>query len=190
MVGASPNFSEIHIIRTLMALRDRTGRKKLLKEIGIGEGSMRTILKKLKTRGLIDSTKKGHKLNDAGFEQLNEYLKKFTTPFKIRAEDIVAGKKAGIVVRGASGKITTGLAERDIAVRAGASGALVLKCGSESKLKFPDGVQSVNDYPEFISELINLNIDFNPEDALVVAFSDRYIVSENACIAIALDLIE
>lgn len=190
MAGASPNFSDIHIIRTLIALQTRIGRKKLLKEIGIGEGSMRTILKKLKTKSLIDSTKKGHKLNDVGLEHLNEYLKKFTIPFKIHADDIVAGKKTGIVVRGASGKITTGLLERDTAVRAGASGALILKCCSGAKLKFPDEIRSIDDYPGFTSELVNLNVDFNPGDVLIVAFSDCYIVSENACIAIALNLIE
>jgi len=147
MAGAKPSFSEVHVIRTIIALQARTGRKKLLRKIGIGEGSMRTILKKLKNNGLIDSAKKGHALNDSGNGYLNEYMKKFSAPFKIHADDIVGGRKTGIVVHAASGKITTGLSERDMAVRTGASGAIVLKYDNKAKkLTFPDEVRQVEDF--------------------------------------------
>lgn len=192
MAGASPNFSDIHIIRTLIALKERTGRKNLLQEISIGEGSMRTVLKKLKARGFIESTKKGHKLTDSGEEYLNKYLEKFTIPFKINSGDIITGKKAGIVVRNACDKITNGIAQRDIAVRAGALGALLLKyCDKSGKLKFPDEVQLLEDFPEFKSEIeaIAMNAEFNPGDVLIVAFSENYAVCENAVIAIAFSLI-
>ncbi len=189
MAGASPSFSEVHVVRTVIALKSRVGRKKLLREIGIGEGSMRTILKKLKAGGFIDSGKTGHLLNGSGVEYLNGYMKKFTAPFKIYANDIVGGRKTGVVVRGVSGKITTGVKERDIAVRTGASGAIVLKYdGNLKKLTFPDEVQSTGDFPEFENEIKSLNIDFNSGDVLVVAFSDDYIVSENAVLEIALSL--
>lgn len=190
MAGAHPSFSEVHLIRTIIALQTRTGRKKLLRKIGIGEGSMRTILNKLKKRGFIDSTKKGHKLTVSGLECLDKYLKKFTAPFKIYAEDIVEGRKAGIIARNVSGKITTGVRERDTAVRMGALGALVLKYDAAlNKLKFPDDVPSVDDFPGFKSEIENLDIDFNPGDVLVVAFSDDCSVSENAALEIALALV-
>jgi len=187
MAGASPSFSEVHIIRTLIRLQNRIGRKKLLREIGIGEGSIRTILKKLKTEGLIDSTKKGHKLNDSGFEYLNKYLKKFKIPFKIISDDIIEGKKIGIVVYKSSDKITTGVRERDIAVRTGASGALVLKYDDKlNKLKFPSNIQSIEDFLEFKNEIESMNFKFNAGDVLIVAFSNNYNVSENAAFAIAL----
>jgi len=191
MAGAKPSFSEVHVIRTIIALQARTGRKKLLRKIGIGEGSMRTILKKLKNNGLIDSAKKGHALNDSGNGYLNEYMKKFSAPFKIHADDIVGGRKTGIVVHAASGKITTGLSERDMAVRTGASGAIVLKYDNKAKkLTFPDEVRQVEDFPGFKNEIESLNIYFNSGDVLVVAFSDDYIVSENAALEIALRLVD
>jgi len=192
MAGASPNFSDIHIIRTLIALKKQIGRKKLLQEIGIGEGSMRTILKKLKNKGFITSTKKGHALTNSGEEYLNKYLEKFTIPFKIHSSDIVPYKKTGIIIRNAHDNITNGIAERDIAVRTGALGALVLEYKDESgRLKFPGDSQLLESFPEFKSEIetIAMNAKFMPKDVFVVSFGEDYTICENAVISIAISLI-
>lgn len=188
----SPNFSEIHIIRTLLYLREKTGRKELAKRMNIGQGSVRTIFKILKKENLIDSDKKGHILNENGIKKLNEYLKKWTFPFKIYSNDIGKGKKIGIIIHNIADKISyCGMKERDIAVRNGSDGALVLIYDEREKvffkrLKFPNDIYSIEDFPEFIEKIKNIN--FKDKDVLVVTFSDDYNISENAAIAVALRL--
>ena len=54
-IGPLPRFAEVHVRMALelIAKHERIGRKQLAGELGVGEGSMRTILNQLKKRGLI-----------------------------------------------------------------------------------------------------------------------------------------
>ena len=59
MVGNIPNFTKIDLLRCFVRLNKNIGRKELSKELGLGEGTVRTILNILKSKKLLDSTKKG-----------------------------------------------------------------------------------------------------------------------------------
>ncbi|MFC2162795.1 DUF4443 domain-containing protein [Candidatus Altiarchaeota archaeon] len=136
MAGADPSFTEVHLVRTLFLLgRKRQGRKKLVKLLGVGEGSVRTIIKRLSGDGLISSSMRGHELTGAGQERLKGLLNRFSGPVGVET-DVVDGSKALLVVYGAAGRLGSGVNERDTAVKAGATGALVMYY-SGGELVFP-----------------------------------------------------
>lgn len=140
--GPLPRFAEVHVRMALevIAKHGRIGRKQLAIELGVGEGSVRTILNRLKKRGLITSSRGGHSLTAKGRRSLGRPLE-FV---QIDVGDLAVGKvDVATVIRGAAKKVKRGIEQRDEAIKAGADGAtiLILKKG---KLQFPDKFLKVN----------------------------------------------
>jgi hypothetical protein len=186
MAGAAPSFSDVHVVRTLLILsKGLVGRKNLVKELSIGEGSVRTIMKKLAIDGLTASQPRGHELSSKGRVVVSNYLRKFEIP-KLAALDIAPKKKCSVLVlKNAAGRITTGLAEREVAVRAGADGAIVLKSVS-GRLAFPSGEPSLEKYPETKSFLGREGL--GRDDVAVISFSDSEAKAVEGALAIALEV--
>ncbi len=136
-----PRFDAIHIQMALeqIAKRSRVSRKQLVEEIGVGEGSVRTILDQLKNQGLITSSRGGHALTEKG----KRFLEKSQEFAQVAVGDLTVGKaNVATVVKGAASKVRRGIEQRDEAIKAGADGAsvLIFKGG---KLRFPDGFAEV-----------------------------------------------
>jgi DNA-binding PadR family transcriptional regulator len=136
-VGPLPRFAEVHVRRALELIAEHKtiGRKQLAKKLGVGEGSMRTILNQLKKQSLITSSRGGHTLTAKGRRSLGKPLEYV----QVDASDLTVGEvDVATIVRRAATKVKRGIEQRDEAIKAGADGATVLifKAG---KLQFPDG---------------------------------------------------
>lgn len=189
MVGAHPSYKTEHTIRALFLIKDRrVGRKKLVKELGIGEGSVRTLLKKLKNQGLVSSVKQGHTLTEKGLSQVNTLLNKFTQPEKFESYDLACGSpKMMTVVHETSWKIKKGVNQRDTAVKAGADGALILVY-KNNEISFPSDEQGLEELSETGKKLNG--IDLREGDVIVVAFAGDESSAENGVLAIAAELVD
>lgn len=186
MVGASPSFSDVHVIRTLLALGDeRMGRKRLVRLLGLGEGSVRTILKKLGSQSLIKSSRQGHELTLKGRSRARDYLERFTFPQEFHPGDLSEGFKSLLVIHNASDKIKTGMEERDIALASGADGALILVF-KDRGLGFPAPDVRLSDFPETERELGKMKL--REGDVIVISFGKTKARAEDGAVAIALDL--
>jgi predicted transcriptional regulator len=140
-VGPLPRFAEVHVRMTLELIAERKtiGRKQLAGELGVGEGSMRTILNQLKKRGLITSSRGGHVLTSKGMRFLGKPLK-FV---QIDAGNLTVGNfDIATIVRGAAKKIKRGIEQRDEAIKAGADGATILVF-KRGEFRFPNGFLDV-----------------------------------------------
>lgn len=192
MVGAAPSFSEIHVVRTLLILGNKkAGRKALVQELGLGEGSVRTILKKLKREGFIVSDRLGHKLTEKGGNNVRRYLQRFSHPlqFKLKGIESLTGEGMHhclIVVYNVAHTIRSGMEQRDTAFSAGASGALALVY-SENRLRLPMQDVDLFDFSQVAEKLKDLTL--KEGDVVVVSFGESYALAENGAVAIALDLI-
>jgi DNA-binding PadR family transcriptional regulator len=141
-VGPLPRFAEVHVRETLNLIEKygRAGRKQLAEKLGIGEGSMRTILDTLKKHGLITSSRGGHALTAKG----RRYLGRPLEFVRVDAGDLTVGEiDVATVVRGAAARVKKGIEQRDAAIKVGADGATVLVF-KRGKLQFPDGFTKVN----------------------------------------------
>lgn len=140
-VGPLPRFAEVHVRRALELIAEHKtiGRKQLAQKLGIGEGSMRTILNQLKKQSLITSSRGGHSLTAKGRSALGKPLE-FV---QINAGDLTVGDvDVATIVRGVAAKVKRGIEQRDEAIKAGADGATVLVFRA-GKLQFPDGFARV-----------------------------------------------
>lgn len=136
-IGPLPRFADLHVKMALELIgkHKRIGRKQLAEELGVGEGSMRTILDQLKNQGLITSSRGGHSLTAKGERALGK-------PFEfvqVNVGDLTVGEvNVATIVRGAAAKVMRGIEQRDEAIKAGADGATVL-IFKKGRLQFPDG---------------------------------------------------
>lgn len=122
--GPLPRFGEVHVRRALEQMEGgRISRKELCRRLGLGEGSVRSILKKLKREGLVVSSRAGHTLTPKGRLRLGGPL----TFLRVEAGGLTVGKvDVATVVRRAAGRVRKGVEQRDEAIKVGARGATVL----------------------------------------------------------------
>lgn len=180
MAGADPSFGAVHILRTVMILSGgRTGRKELVERLGIGEGSVRTILKRLKAARIIGSSRPGHSLTLKGKNLAGRVAKRISNP--LRTSSIENG--CAVQINGA--KLSSSLELRDRAVRAGASMALVLEM-RDGDVSFPEkGMEFCESMPELDAEIKG---KFSGDGVVVVCSACDYSTAENAALMVAMNL--
>ena len=181
MVGNASNYSKYDILRCFLRLEKNTSRKELASELNLGEGTVRSILGILKSNKLIGSGNKGHLLSNKGKNVMKSILKSISCPKSIKINEIYPGLiKIGIVARQA-GKLNKPYKLRDIAVRNGAEGAIILKYGNN--LYIPD-----SNY-EFDYSALEKNFNLKKGDALIAALSSGTPTAEKGALAIAAEIV-
>ena len=185
MAGADPSFSEAHMWRTLFILDSEvTGRKKLVKHLGVGEGSVRTILKRLTAEGLLSSSKQGHGLSEAGRLRIESMLSKMSKPARFDSGGLVAGCQSLIIVYGVGGRVGGAVPLRDVALKAGADGAVILVY--DGGLRFPDSGMDLKDYSQALERFAKVAL--RDGDVAVVGFGKTQETAEDGAVAVALEL--
>ena len=180
MVGNIPNFTKIDILRCFLRFKKNIGRQELAKDLELGEGTVRTILKILKSKNLLEQTKKGHFLSKKGEEALNQVYGCISMPKSIMLRDFYPDfKKIGVQAVNVSG-LKEIYRLRDIAVKSGAEGAVILKF--DGRLYAPD-----SDYEQDYTQLEEY-FDFRDNDILVIVFSGEKRLAENGALPIAAEL--
>ena len=182
MVGNIPNFTKIDILRCFLRLSKNVGRQELARELELGEGTMRSILNLLKSKSLLDSTKKGHFLSRKGKEKIDEILECVSIPRKMPFHDLYPEfKKIGIVVKNAQ-RLKDTYKLRDIAVKNGAEGAMILRF--EKKLFAPD-----SDLKQDFYELEKF-FELRNGDSLIIGFAEKNRNAESGTFSIAVEMKE
>jgi len=187
MVGADPSFTDVHLLRALLILHTGVmGRKRLVKRLGVGEGSVRTIIKRLTYSGYLDSSKLGHSLTKKGASEAESKLKKMSKPAAFDSEGLVDGYQSLIVLYGAADKIGGEVALRDCALKAGADGAVILV--KQGGLRFPGGGLELDNYPPAKEKLEKSGLAEG--DAAVIGFSkNSYAKAEDGAVAVTLEIL-
>lgn len=127
--GPRAGFSEAHVVKAIVEIGDRNklGRMRLASLLDLGQGEIRTLLKRLKENGLIEILSNGCELTDRGKRNYREIIN--TIPWHSQVDGSLLGIGDfcwAITVRGRSLKVRKGLEQRDAAIRIGATGALTV----------------------------------------------------------------
>lgn len=185
--GPAPYFEFIHVVMALLTIGENPGigRKELAKRIGLGEGSIRTLINKLKNNDLITITRKGCNLSNAGLEIYNWLLKKISPLNEIDLKEIWGRQfSVGVVVKNGEKLVKKGIEQRDAAIRFGATGAITLIFKS-GKLLMPELTNLSEEFPEFASRLLNY-FSLSEGDVLIIVGADNYYSARHGAIAAAL----
>lgn len=184
-IGPLPRFAEIQVERALELIAEygTIGRKKLAEELSVGEGSVRTILNRLKREGLITSSRKGHTLTPKGRRKLRMKVEKFV---QIDAGDLTVGEvDIATIVRGAASGVKRGIEQRDEALKAGADGATVFVF-RRGKLQFPDGFMDIE---KGLAKVLIETFSPREGDVIVVGSGKDMVKAERGALAAARSLV-
>jgi hypothetical protein len=189
--GPSPGFGREHVVLAFLILgaSKSLGRQALASGISIGEGSMRTILKKLRQAGLVEVDPAGIQLTRAGVRSYQGILKKMVPPVTLRGSTLTVGRsQAGVDMRSSGDAISSGIQQRDAAVRAGAEGATsyVLRAG---KFTVPGGSSDCEkDFPSGTWGVLREELDPHNGDAIIVCGAGDETRAKLGALAAALSL--
>ncbi|MEM4521688.1 MAG: DUF4443 domain-containing protein [Nitrososphaeria archaeon] len=189
--GPQEYFNHIHIALLIYCLGENAPRSRsaLSQFLGVGEGSVRTILKRLKASSVINVTKEGVYLSEKGLILYNKLKRIFPLIVEDNIYSLAPGKYNVIVLaKKLRDKVFQGIEQRDQAIKYGANGAITLVYEKES-FKFPNTKENVEQlYPsEFWSEIRSLG---RPEDGdvLIICFAEDRQKAYIGCFAAALSL--
>jgi predicted transcriptional regulator len=183
--GPVPKFSDYHIWKALTTLDETepVGRKKLASDLKIGEGSTRTILNMLREHSLITIDKSGIRLTKKGEDSKSIVNMKIK---RIQVSDITIGDYDCVVhVPQIARKISFGCEERDIAIKAGATGATTLVC-SGGRLVFPGSNFPVE---EKVESVLRNNFDIRNEDVIIIGTAEEVDQAEVGAVTAGIKLV-
>ncbi len=184
-VGPSPAFTVFDAIKMLETIAESgsIGRGLLSEKLGLGEGTTRTLISRLKKAQLMTTSRKGCALTEKGTKVWTQ-IKAFI-PIIVKIEDnelTFAANNVATIVKNRAIKVHKGLEQRDAAVRAGASGAttLVYKGGKIILPTLSDDVSK--DYPKAFRQILQL---MNPKenDAVIISCGTTLKAAEYGALA-------
>ncbi len=125
--GPRAVFSEVHVLKAILAIgtAGAVGRGRLGSLVGLGQGEVRTLIKRMKEKDLILIEPDGCKLSRKGEGEFQNLREKIPWSSSVEAKSLGIGDEcAAVLVRGAGKNVRKGIEQRDAAVRVGANGAL------------------------------------------------------------------
>jgi len=189
--GPALTFTLLHLIKALELMAEGPiGRGKLAKNLGIGEGTVRTIIKRLKDSNIIEISREGCHLTSFGRKLWEKFKKK--VPKKVfleKNEFSLAQYSVAVLVRGCGSKVRTGMKQRDAAIMVGADGATTLVVKGK-KLIIPGVSDNIaKDYPVAYKQIVKL-LDLEQNDVVIVGTAKTREKAEYGALAAALTLLE
>ena len=189
--GPALTFTSLHLIKVLELIAEGPiGRGKLAKKLGIGEGTIRTIIKRLKDSNLIEISKNGCHLTNFGKNFWKKFKEKIPKKvFLEKNEFSLAEYTVAVLIKKCGDKVRIGMQQRDAAIMAGAEGATTLVVKDE-KIILPGVSDNVaKDYPVAYRQIVEL---LKPEhdDVVIVGTGETKEKAEYGALAAALTLLE
>ena len=185
--GPLHRFGNHHVYRTLMVLSDqkRKGRKYIADTVGIGEGSMRTIIEYLRGLDMIDIKQTGIKITRHGNAFLSDLPIKTAN---IGHGSIAVGKECVAVQMKNNGhKIKLGVEQRDSAIMAGAEGTTTLVVRDGRLIVPPD--YDIDEQDPDLAKRLRETFNIRDGDAIIIGTASTVTKAEDGALAAAFDLL-
>ena len=169
------SFDMVHVFKTLQLIQENghVSREKLCKDLGLGEGTIKTLVRHLKMQNLIESTNAGTTMTKKGNSFFSELLSSIPSEISLSKCAITLGKfNYAVLVKQMSSMIKDGIAQRDAAIRMGASGATTLLF-KDNKFLIPQTYfDSLKDEHQLSEQMIK---NLHPQDGdVIIIGSDNY----------------
>ena len=185
-------FNAAHVVKVLELIGDygSIGRIRLSKELGLGEGTTRTLLKHLKNEGITQSSRSGISFSEDGKQLFSDMRSKLSEGVEVASSPLTVGPfNIAVLVRDSAKAVGSGMEQRDIAIKSGASGATTL-IFSSNKLSLPSGEKNLSEsMPELHKKLVT---QFNPKenDVIIVGCAENRHLAETGAKMAAIKLLK
>jgi len=187
--GPSPTFSVFDLFATIEIIDTKPiGRNKLAEELEVGEGVVRTILRRLTDAGLVETSKAGCSLTAKGMRLWKECSSVLRKAQIMKNELTPTEHSFGVLIRNAGSKVKSGIEQRDAAILTGTRSVTTIV--SKNRLLIIPSVSEdvARDFPNAAREIVKL---FGPEenDAIVISSAENGKKAEYGALAAAWTLL-
>lgn len=190
--GPSPTFVRAHLLLAFLTIGESTtiGRHSLAVRAGLGEGAVRTILKRLREEGLADADASGCHLTRGGQEAYSLLVTKLSPMTAIEGSRLTMGAmQVAVSVRGAGDAVKSGIEQRDSAISVGAAGATTYVVRG-SRFTIPGGSNDCEkDFPSRAWTALRKRLKSKDGDAVILCGSDREETARLGALSAALTLL-
>jgi len=190
--GRAPYFIEAHLLKALMTIdaEGPVGRVKLSKTLGLGEGTIRTLIKHLENEGLIKTSQAGLSLTSSGKKFSANLKSRISETIEIPQSSLTVGPfNMAVLIKNAANAIKGGLEQRDAAIKVGATGATTL-IFRKSRLNMPLVEEDIfRDVPTIRAELIS-KLKPHENDVVIVGSANDKLTAELGAIAATLETLK
>ena len=190
--GRAPSFNEAQVVKALeiIGAYETVGRIRLSKELGLGEGATRTLLKHLKKEGLIESSRHGITLSEYGKKLFANLRSKISEGKEVPNSSLTIGPfNVAVLVRDAAHGVKRGIEQRDTAIKAGALGATTL-IFYRNKLTMPSSEEDVFKGIPSIHDMLVSKLGPKENDIIIVGSGENKISAEIGAKMAALKLLK
>lgn len=190
--GPAPTYGSAHVLLALMTIGETgsLGRHALSGEVGLGEGAVRTVIKWLKADNYIAIDASGCRLTAKGKTAYSELKRLIPKILLLPRTDLTVGRiQTAVLVKNSSGRVKTGLEQRDSSIKAGASGATTYVF-KNSRFEVPGSSRNAEkDFPTEAWAKLREGLELENGDVVIICGSDEKQTSLVGAITAALTLL-
>jgi len=120
------SFDSVHVFKVLQLIENKghVSRNLLCRELSLGEGSVKTLVKHLKTQGVIETTKAGTRITSKGKKLSSQFFSAIPAEMSLSKCSVALGKfNYAVLLKQYGFALKSGIEQRDAAIRMGAIGA-------------------------------------------------------------------
>ena len=190
--GRAPSFNEAQIVKALeiIGALGTIGRIRLSKELELGEGATRTLLKHLKKEGLVEGSRQGIAFSEYGKKIFSNLRSKMSEGIEVPNSPMTVGPfNMAVLVRNAAHGVKRGVEQRDTAIKAGALGATTL-IFFRSKLIIPSGEEDVFKGISSIYDMLGSRLNPKENDVIILGSGENKTSAEIGAKMAALELLK
>jgi predicted transcriptional regulator len=186
------SFDLVHVFKTMqmMAENKKISRSRMMQELGLGEGSVKTLVKHLKMHGLVENSNAGMWMTSKGetlYARLHVLIPRETDITKCSVA--LAKFNHAVLLKDMAYNIRNGIEQRDAAIKAGAVGATTLICKNE-RLILPGTGEDLMRNDQKVHLLIMEKLLPEQNDVIIIGSSQNKKIAERAAKSAALCTIE
>ncbi len=170
------------LVRLFLAIADKPcGRTHLMKELRLGEATVKTMLKLLRERGLVEQGTRGVYPTKKGLAAFS-FLSSFSN---LQAIDIPGFSEAAValVVDGAAGRVSSGIEQRDEGVKLGAKIITMVKKDGHLMLA------GVPQHEPPHKDAVERSVKAGDGDVVILSGADSMLDAERGAIAAGLSIV-
>jgi len=190
--GPSPTFDRARVILAFSIIGEngRIGRSALAASSGLGEGAIRTLLKKLRDDGYVSADASGCHLTRGGERVYVTLADRISRLVLLHDSRLTVGDaQAALAVRGRGGNVRSGIEQRDSAIMSGAAGATTYVIKGE-KFTVPGGSSDCEkDFPSGAWTKLRKETRPRDSDAVILCGARTEVKARLGVLAAALTLL-
>lgn len=190
--GRAPSFNEAQVVKALeiIAAYGTVGRIRLSKELRLGEGATRTLLKHLKKEGIIEGSRRGITFSEYGKKLFSNLRSKISESVEVPPSNLTVGPvNVAVLVRDVVQRVRRGVEQRDTAIKAGALGATTLVF-HRNKLTMPSSEEDIFKDISSIREMLLSKLGPKENDVIIIGSGRNKINAEIGVKMAALELLK